>query len=234
MEMHMTDQASPNHSQNNPSEKTRAEAAQLQMPPTGKGAPKGSLLGRFFRFVFGAESRFGRGVRLVLRTLAVIVGFFALGFLTAYLLFYVPVLKGSQSGQAELAQLRSDMASKQTQLDAASQSSQSAETERKRLDTSLTRAQSRIAVLQAANQIYLARYEMATQDSAAAGLAVDTARNQMKAVLPDLVTLGVEKPETLNTLFDLVKSDIGRDPKLASQDLDRLTSELQLIDKNLQ
>ena len=59
--------------------------------------------------LFGRETKAGRALRKTIRVLAFIVGFFGLGFFTAYLLLYRPLANQAKANNVELVQLRQDI-----------------------------------------------------------------------------------------------------------------------------
>ena len=69
--------------------------------------------------LFGGDTKAGRALRAVIRTIAFIVGFFALGFFTAYLLLYRPLQSQSKVNTQDLTQARQDLEQKQAELDKA-------------------------------------------------------------------------------------------------------------------
>ncbi len=210
-------------------------AAYLEPPPEpGQPAKKGSLPGRFFRHVTSRDTRTGRAVRGTIRALGLIIGFYALGFFTAYILFFQPLQRRSAAAQGDLTALRSQFTLQQSQLDQAAATLQGADAQRKLSDASLARVKARVVVLQALNQVSSARLSLARQDATSASLAFGNAEKLVKAVLPDLTSLGAAQSSTLTTVLDLARADLSRDAKLADQDLDRLASELLLVDQNLQ
>jgi hypothetical protein len=229
----MSDEPTPAPPEAPKPEPTRA--AHLEPPPEpGQPARKGPLPGRFFRHVTSPDTRAGRSVRATIRALGLIVGFYALGFFTAYILFFQPLQRRSASSQGELAALRSQLTQQQSQLDQAAATLQGADAQRKQSDTSLAKTNARVAVLQALNQVSSARLSLARQDATSASLAFGNADKLVKAALPDMVRLGAAQSTTLTAVLDLAKADLSRDAKLADQDLDRLASELLLVDQNLQ
>jgi len=78
------------------------------------------------------------------------------------------------------------------------------------------------------------RLALAQKDNAAARLALTQAEKQISEQMPVLQKLAGANPDNIAKVIDLAKSDLDRDTNLASQDLQRLASELNLLDKALQ
>lgn len=207
------------------SKTTKAAALSPEIPKP----PRPSLWAR----LLNKETKSGRAMRSLIRALGVIVGFYALGFFTVYTLFYQPLQRSSQAVNAEVAQLRSDLEQTQTDLDRAALTFLGVEKENQQLAEDLDKARARASILQALVQVREARLNVALNDIAAARLAVDRAEESLEASLPQLQALGVASGDTFTQLFGLVRDDLGRNTRLAEQDLERLTSELELVNESL-
>jgi septal ring factor EnvC (AmiA/AmiB activator) len=166
-----------------------------------KAKPKSSFL--------GPESKAGRAMRKTIRVLGFIVGFFGLGFFTAYLLLYRPLQRQARSSDAQLTQLRQDIQTKQAELDKAGLTFLGVQAQNKQLTADLEKAQAQSVALGALTQVSEARVRLAEKNISAA------------------------RPTTLTQLFELARSDLSRDSNLAAQDLERLSSELMLISETL-
>jgi hypothetical protein len=77
------------------------------------------------------------------------------------------------------------------------------------------------------------RLALEQKDSAAAHLALTQAEKQIKDQMPVLQKLASANPDNIAKVIDLAKSDLDRDATLAGQDLQRLSSELDLLDQAL-
>jgi septal ring factor EnvC (AmiA/AmiB activator) len=190
-----------------------------------KAKPKSSFL--------GPESKAGRAMRKTIRVLGFIVGFFGLGFFTAYLLLYRPLQRQARSSDAQLTQLRQDIQTKQAELDKAGLTFLGVQAQNKQLTADLEKAQAQSVALGALTQVSEARVRLAEKNISAARLALDQAEKQLSTSLPTLEALGAARPTTLTQLFELARSDLSRDSNLAAQDLERLSSELMLISETL-
>jgi hypothetical protein len=211
----------------------KAKAAEI---PASAPSPqkKGPLPGRAARHVFSPDTRTGRIVRPLVRTLGFITGFFALGLLTCYILLYQPAERKSRSAQAQLEQARQDLDSKQEELRKAAQSLVGSESVRQTTSSALEKIQARLALQQALTSVVETRLALAQKDNAAASLALNQAEAQIKAQMPVLQKLAAANPDNIAKVIDLARSDLNRDATLAGQDLQRLSSELTLLDKALQ
>jgi hypothetical protein len=183
--------------------------------------------------LFSPETRFGRGMRKVLRTLALIVGSFALGMLAAYLMLYRPVKQQLAAAQQESQQNAAQVQQVQADLDKANANLKTTGARADQLQAQLDIEVARSQVLRAMNQITNARMALAAKDKAGTVKALDASQAFLKPIMPTLEKLDSAEASTLTALFTLSKNDLDRDTKLASQDLDRLQAELELAEKNV-
>jgi hypothetical protein len=221
-----------------PSEAPPSEAPAPEMGPSGRTkapdlkTPSGPQ--RVMYSLFGPETRSGRFLRGLLRTLALIVGMFALGLLAAYFLLYRPAeqqlngirLQATQSA-SDLEQARQSLA--KTRQDLFAVQTQTGQNQ-SRLEVEVARSQ----LLRAMNAITLAQMALQANNKAGVVKNLDTAQGYLQAIQPLLGKKDAQESSTLQALFILARNDLDRDPKLAVQDLERLQSELQRADSNLQ
>lgn len=204
-----------------------AKAASL--PPEPPKPQKPSLWAR----LLDKETRRGRAMRAFIRALGTIVGLFALGFFTAYTLLYQPLQRQNRAVETEVTQLRASLEEKQAELDKAALTFLGVEKLNEQLSGDLERAQAQVVVLRALVQVGEARLKLAGNDTSAARLALNQAEQTLQGSMAQLEKLGTAKKETFQQLFELVRNDLGRSSRLAEQDLERLTSELQLLNEGL-
>jgi len=206
---------------------TPAKAASL--PPEPPKPQKPSLWAR----LLDKETRRGRATRAFIRALGTIVGLYALGFFTAYTLLYQPLQRQNRVTESEATQLRASLEEKQAELDKAALTFLGVEKLNEQLSGDLERAQAQVAVLRALVQVGEARLKLAGNDASAARLALNQAEQTLQGSMTQLEKLGTARKETFQQLFELVRNDLGRSSRLAEQDLERLTSELQLLSESL-
>jgi hypothetical protein len=215
----------PSVSDNPPTGPSAVKAAQIAPEPPPP--PKKGL----FHRLFDPETRFGRGNRAFTRGLGLVVGLFALGLLTGYTLLYQPLEKRYRAGQVELTQANAALETLHADLKLAQSSLLGAEQERKTTSTALAKAQARLDVQRAKVKVVETRLALAQKDNPAARLALGDAEKIFILIKPALST---DEAKSLDQVLALAKSDITRDSSLADQDLERLLSELELIDQGLQ
>lgn len=206
---------------------TPAKAASL--PPEPPKPKKPSLWAR----LLDKETRRGRATRAFIRALGTIVGLYALGFFTAYTLLYQPLQRQNRVTESEATQLRASLEEKQAELDKAALTFLGVEKLNEQLSGDLERAQAQVAVLRALVQVGEARLKLAGNDASAARLALNQAEQTLQGSMTQLEKLGTARKETFQQLFELVRNDLGRSSRLAEQDMERLTSELQLLSESL-
>ena len=205
----------------NPAVKAAQIAAEAPPPPK-KG---------FLQRLFDPTTRFGRGMRTFTRGLGLVVGLYALGLLTTYVLLFQPLERRHRAAQAELAQMSAAVETLRGDLKLSQSSLAGAEQQRRTAADELARAQARADGLNARALALETRLALARKDDAAARLALSDLEQALKTLKPALDTAG---GESLDKVLALVKSDLSRDARLADEDLQRLLSELELIDQSLQ
>lgn len=197
----------------------------------GLKTPSGSR--RVLYSLTSPETRAGRFLRGLLRTLALVVGLFALGLLVAYVLLYRPAAQQLDSAQRQATQTAADLQQSRRELAAAQKNVQAAQTQvgeiQARLDMEVARGQ----ILRAMNAVTLARMAIQSNNKAGAVKSLDTAQGYLQTVQPLLEKRDSQQASTLQALFILTKNDLDRDLKLAVQDLDRLQSELERAESNV-
>lgn len=202
----------------------RPKAPELKTP----SAPKRALYS-----LTSPETRTGRFVRGLLRTLALIVGLFGLGLLVGYVLLYRPAARQLDNAHRQATLTAADLQQARQDLASARQNQQTAQTQagdtQARLDVEIARSQ----ILRSMNAITQARMAIQGNNKAGAVKSLDTARGYLQAIQPLLAKRDAQQAATLDALFTLTKNDIDRDLKLAAQDLDRLQSELERAEANV-
>jgi type II secretory pathway component PulM len=218
-----------------PSETSSKEPVKAAEIPAAPPPPekKGSAFSRFLRHIFSPETRTGRFMRPLVRGLGLVVGLFALGLLSGYVLLYQPLERSYRAAATQLERDRQIQADQEEKLRKAADSLVGNESQRKQAQTDLAKVQTHLSLAQVQTQILTARLALAQNDSVAVKTAFSQVETGLKAVQPQLTDLGVTKLDSLNTVLSLAKGDLDRDPHLVDQDLQRLASEVQLIDQSL-
>jgi hypothetical protein len=183
--------------------------------------------------LFNPETRAGRFTRRLLRTLALVVGVFALGVLAAYLLLYRPVNQQLKETRSEATRAAGELDASQQDLTKARQDLKSAQGQAGQAQTTLEVELARGQVLRAMNSVTRAQLAILSGNKAGAVKSLDTAQGYLQAVQPLLEKRDPQQTSTLLALFTLAKNDLDRDLKLANQDLDRLQSELERAEANI-
>jgi hypothetical protein len=200
------------------------KAAQIgtQPPPP----PKKTFLQR----LFDPATRFGRGMRAFTRGLGLVVGLYALGLLTTYILLFQPLERRYRAAQAQLAQSSAALESLQADLKLAQTSLSGAEDQRKAAADALAKTQPQVDVQRANVAVLKARLALAQKDNTAVRLALNEAETVFTALKPAVSTAS---SQSLEQVLGLARSDLSRDARLADEDLQRLLSELELIQQSM-
>jgi hypothetical protein len=179
------------------------------------------------------ETRTGRFLRALLRTLALVVGFFAIGMLLVYVLLYRPTVQQLDRAYRQATQTSADLQQSRQDLASARQNMQTAQTQVGEIQTRLDVEVARSQILRAMNAVTQARMAIQNNNKAGAVKSLDTAQGYMQAIQPLLAKRDSQQATTLQALFILTKNDLDRDLKLAGQDMDRLQSELERAETNV-
>jgi hypothetical protein len=193
--------------------------------------PSGSR--RVLYTLFSPETRTGRFLRGMLRILALVIGLFALGLLAAYLLLYRPTAQQLTDAHHQATQVADELQKARTDLSGAQQSLQTAKDQATQAKTQLEVELARVQILRSINAVTLAQMAIQGKNKPGAVKALVTAQGYLQAVQPLLEKRDSQQVSTLQALFTLAKNDLDRDMKLASQDLERLQSELQRAESNI-
>lgn len=218
----------------NPVEETPAPPADLPPapPPTpaspvkaaqiASSAPKPPRKGLLTR-LFDPTTRFGRGMRAFTRALGATAGLFGLGMMVTYILFFQPLETGYAQLKTEMTQMRSELASAQSALSAA----EAAQNDAQKLTQS---AQARLDIQRAIAKSYELRLALVEKDNPAIRATTQELEELIKGLSE---AIPVASGKSLQQVMELVKGDLTRSD-LASTDLERLVSELRLLDKSLE
>lgn len=205
-------------------EHERAKAGDLKSPTGFK---------RVQNSVFGRDTRFGRFLRALLRTVLLVVICAGLGALAVYYFLYRPMEQRFQQAQAQSGQMSTQLEQAQSDLTAAQKDLKDSQTQAEQAQSALDAEKTRVQVLRAAGAVTAAQLSVAKNDNAGAASALNNAQSALQKIQPQLQKLDATQVSTLQALFTLTKVDLDRDLKLAAQDLDRLKSELDRVDQNL-
>ncbi len=212
-----------------PAAAVEPEAGPAPAPAAAAAAPARSLVYR----LFSPETRLGRTLRPVVRWSGFVVGIFALGLLTAYLLLYLPTWQRLEETQQQWQQTHQQLSEAQAALAEAQQERDAARQEAGQSVTALKKANTHVALLTLINDITRARLALTAQDGAAARSALKDAEAQLKALAPVIEADDKELNASLLSRLELVRNEISRDPKTALSDLAIMADNIQQLSKRL-
>jgi len=205
------------------------EAGPAPAPAAAATAPARSLVYR----LFSPETRLGRTLRPVVRWSGFVVGIFALGLLTAYLMLYLPTWQRLEETQQQWQQTSQQLSEAQAALAEAQQERDAARQEAGQSVIALDKAKTHVALLTLINDITRARLALTAQDGAAARSALKDAEVQLKALAPVIEADDQELNASLLSRLELVRNEINRDPKTALSDLAIMADNIQQLSKRL-
>lgn len=212
-----------------PDQESPLPPAQPEEEPSGvqPEPPRPGFLKRGLHFLFNPETRFGRTVRGITRALALMVIFFALGFLLAYFVLYRPARLDLESTRLRAETLQGQLSSTEKNL-------QTVQQEFQQTQERFTVQQIRIQVLSVLDHAQSARLALSARNgTATAQKSIAAAVQQLEQALPDIKALDPNLATTLKARLDLINTEANKDPKTAVADLNIFIEALQLFDQNL-
>ena len=222
-------------------DETEDTSSAERTPAASFQAKKPSFFKRTGNHVFGPETRLRKAVRPAVRLMALAVIFFLLGMLLMYFRFYTPAQQQLVLANQQSATQSADLQQTQSDTQAANQKAQEADQRAQQAQTLASQAQEKLGtemlrnqVLQAIIDISSAQLAVEQKNKTVAAQSVNQAEADLKDVLPQLKTMDSKQVSNIQAVFTLIKNDLPGDPKVAQQDLERMRTELELAEKNLQ
>jgi len=213
-----------------PELETGDQTSQFSEEPQAEPAPSAKqpgILNRIITFLFNPETRFGRGMRAVTRTLAIIVGFFALGFLLAYLLLYRPTNQALESVVHQAQSLQKQLSDAQSALEIT-------RNDLSRVQAQAEKRQTHIQVLSILDNALSVRLVLAEKTPGdPARRFLQNASEQLDQALPGIREVSPNTATALKARLDLIAGEISRDPRTAAADLDILIENLRALEQQL-
>ncbi|MCJ7624747.1 MAG: hypothetical protein MUO76_14695 [Anaerolineaceae bacterium] len=203
--------------------------------------PKPSLLYK----LFSPETKFGRFMRRFLRIAGVIVGLFALGVLTVYILMYAPMKAEKERLQSELgselAGLQEQLSDTELELDMTKAELSALETTSQdtidELETALEQASFRNDFLMVKNDAIRARIALLDEESGPGGPVAMTALNETRQDLQVLLPALEERDPIIAGLLDnrlsVVIGELVRDSQQAKIELEKFYTTLLEVESDL-
>lgn len=202
-----------------------------ETPPTESPAPEApvqptSRTRRVLRALFSPETRTGKIMRPLLRWLGTIIGLFALGLVSAYLLLYLPTTRQKDAALWQFNQSQNMVKTLEADVKACT-------AERDALQKKLTQAATDLSKAQAKNDLLLvlvsinnARVALVNKDGPGAKTALDQAQVDLPRALPVLEKLDKTIADVLKSRLELASKELVIDPQAAQSDLDKLQADL--------
>ena len=185
----------------------------------------------FFYKLLSPETRIGRFMRPFLRITATVIGFFALGFLTTYILLYRPARSAYENTYKSLEETTTQLEETQTQLETSQAEyadlETKSQTEIENLNKDLDLANTRINFLKYKNNINLARRALVYDDEGATALeALNDAEDDLNNLIPSLEEIDPILAGLLSDRLSVVQGELVRDPDQAALELEKLYNTL--------
>jgi septal ring factor EnvC (AmiA/AmiB activator) len=221
-----------NPSPNTPIDEAAAQAEETQPTAPAGSEPKNaksSLVGK----MYDPHTRFGRFMRALTRTLALVVGFFALGVLAAYLLLYRPLSAQSKSNQTDLTSARQEVSLLQHSVSQAQKDVSDLKKTNQELSASLEQAKTGQALLSVQVAVSQARYGVAIKDAAAAKQALAGVPAALDLLAPAAGSANAAQIAGMRSRLALALGEIDHDPQTAASDLEILATQLTDLGKRM-
>ncbi|MEN6409827.1 MAG: hypothetical protein ABFD44_08965, partial [Anaerolineaceae bacterium] len=166
--------------------------------------PQKNWFKRFVNWLLSPNTRLGRFNRAALRTLAWVIGFFALGVLVSYLVWYRPMQNELKQTQADLTQAREESAA--LLVNQGESTRLKDETLQARLD--LATATAHINLLNVITNVQDVRYYVSDGNTAKARIALGEAKSALEIVMPDISQMDVKLGQSIQERFSLVEKEL--------------------------
>jgi hypothetical protein len=194
--------------------------------------PKQGAVNNALNFLFSPQTGLGRFNRALVRWVAAIVGLFALGFLVAYLIIYRPAQQQLDSTQVDLKGVQQQLLDVQATLTSTQKGLQDAQGQLQQSQATLKKTNLRVHLLWVLNYVNSARLALLNKDGGAAQNALNSAKSEIDAAMPDLQVFDPAAANLIATRLGLVISELN-DPATAQADLDILYAKLAEVDNAL-
>jgi hypothetical protein len=213
--------------------KPLSEDSQKSNPPEPMADETPTKKPGLLYYLFSPETRLGRFMRPLVRTIAIIVTLFAVGFFSAYFMIYQPRLAEMNQAKADLKAVTLKLNQTEGTLAAAQKYLSEATAKYEMVQTDLATEKNHTALLGLLAEVNEARSALARKDGAAARLNLKNSRDLLEAYLPIVQAHSAEMAQTFDTRMNLVQSEFSRDPETALADLDLLAGGLKNLEKEL-
>jgi hypothetical protein len=176
--------------------------------------------------LFDPQLRVGRFMRSLTRTLALIVGFFALGMLATYLLLYKPLADESTG-------LRSDLAQARQKVDQLQQANTSLTKSNQEMSACVEQGKGRQALLAALAAVNQARADLTANKAADAKKALGDVSTALDQLAPAAGSANTAQIAAFRSRLALALGELDRDPQSAASDLGILSTQLTDLSNHL-
>jgi septal ring factor EnvC (AmiA/AmiB activator) len=187
------------------------------------------------------ESRFRRTLRLSIRWVLGFLIVFALGFMTAVLLLYIPIRdeksqletersQAEAKAEARIDTLESDIVSLENEIKDYKAREDELEAEIENLQAELTNANLHIRILSGLSDINAARVSLENEDAAEAQVYLSNTMDTLE-ILSELVDSEQrDKVVAMQNRLELVLTEIEAEPSVALSDLQVLANSLTVLE----
>ncbi len=226
-----------------PLETEEASGIPVQAVSAEEGTPPGkpSFFKRVMHSIFSKDTRVGRFMQPLLRTIALIVAMLSLGILAAYFVIYLPVRQQRDQALGEISRLNQEVESIQASLDQ-TQSELDALTTSSGAEIADLQAENelssfRVFFLIAKNDVLRARLALLDTQSGPGGPVALAALNDLEEHLQDLLPYVEETDSVLAGLLQdrikVVKGELVRDAQQAKTELESFYANLLELEATL-
>ena len=207
------------HKQPDPSQKTDPENKPKDAAANKK--TEGKKPGRL-AWIFNKDTRLGRLNRNMVRAAGWVSAFFALGFLTVYLMMYLPLTQ-------DYDRLSQDYNASQQQLKTAQAGSRSTQDASQKVQADLDRTKISNDILDMNNQVLQIELALSQHDQEGALYYLKKLQTSSIAFLPEASKVDADLANIVNARVNVVALEISTDPKGAQTDLEVIVKYLQTM-----
>jgi hypothetical protein len=171
-----------------------------------------------------------RFLRGLLRTVALVVGAFALGLLAGYVLLYQPSRQGLLASQQEMQSVVKTLADTKSQLDSSRSDLLVTQSHLQEVEAALTRSDTYGLVMKVQNDVTRARLAVINKNGAEALSALKIARRNLDLLLPKVRNLEGKLADLLDEQMKSTEQSLVSDYLKADPDLQKLNDSLETLE----
>jgi hypothetical protein len=221
----------PNKTESQKAE-TSGSSAPVAGPAAPAGKPKEAKKGRL-DWVFNKESKLGRANRAIVKTLGWLVGLFALGFLAAFLLLYMPLSQDYQQLVEKNQQTGKQLQEAQKQLQIAKNDYQTLQKNNSQTQTEADKLKMLSDTYDINEQVFQVQMALQQHDSQGAVYAFKKLQKNFETYGPTVKQIDADLAKAIEARLKVIEVELSSDAKTAQMDLETVNKNLQDVKTKL-